>query len=90
MCIRDSHIDRDSYSIISNLGFIPSHLSVKTIELSSSVKGDVLKNWENNYPNFQIIQSSDAHSLENILERISFLPIEKPNIENVIKFFDST
>lgn len=85
-----AHIDRDSYSIISNLGFIPSHLSVKTIELSSSVKGDVLKNWENNYPNFQIIQSSDAHSLENILERISFLPIEKPNIENVIKFFDST
>ena len=34
-----AHIDRSSYSIISNLGFISTHLSIKVLELSMQTKG---------------------------------------------------
>lgn len=85
-----AHIDRDSFSIISNLGFIPPHLPIRTIELSFNVKGETLKVWENQYKDLQIIQSSDAHSLENILERQSFLSLDKLNIERIFNFFNNT
>jgi hypothetical protein len=83
-----AHIDRDSYSIISNLGFIPSHLSITTLELSSSVKEENFKNWLKKYKNYQFIQSSDAHSLEKILERQSFLTLNKVDIKNFFDFFN--
>lgn len=55
-----AHIDRPSYSIISNLGMIPSNLNIPTLEISRHAQFDSFKK---NYPNHSILQSSDSHEL---------------------------
>ncbi|MEE4199019.1 MAG: PHP domain-containing protein [Bacteroidales bacterium] len=61
-----AHIDRSRYSIISQLGFVPGDLNFDALELSKFVSGnDFVRN--NGYlADYPLIQSSDAHFLENI------------------------
>jgi len=71
--IYPAHIDRNSYSILSNLGFIPEELDIHTIEISKSA--DRTK-YQSQYEDYIIVQSSDAHYLQDILETDSFLEIQ--------------
>ncbi len=58
ICIA-SHIDRDSFSIISQLGFIPENLDLDALEISSHITfEEANKRYPYNYP---ITSSSDAH-----------------------------
>ena len=73
-----SHIDRERFSLIGQLGFIPKGLELDAVEVSrpSSAKRDY------DYP---MVTSSDAHFLEDIgknptcfvVEELSFDEIEK-------------
>ncbi|SJZ48250.1 PHP domain-containing protein [Garciella nitratireducens] len=81
-----AHIDKSSYSIISNLGWIPSYLSIHTLELSVTIQKQDQKLWTTLFPNYRWIQSSDAHSLEHILERQSFFEFKKLTIQNILGF----
>ena len=59
-----SHIDRDAFSIIAQLGFIPEELSLDALELSLRVEsGEV-----NNYKSYglPLVKSSDAHFLSDV------------------------
>lgn len=80
-----AHVDRSSYSIISNLGFIPDDLGFTTIEISSSVtKEEVLKQ----YPylkDYNIITDSDSHYLENIYEKQNPIELPMPTAQDLIK-----
>jgi len=54
-----SHIDRESFSLISQLGFIPEDLELDALEISPHMTFEEAKeNYKNNYP---ITCSSDAH-----------------------------
>jgi PHP family Zn ribbon phosphoesterase len=55
-----AHIDRPSYSIISNLGMIPENLTLTTLEIS---RHNELEKYVNLYNNYRVIQNSDAHDL---------------------------
>lgn len=55
-----AHIDRPSYSIISNLGMIPNNLHIPTLEISRHVQYD---SYIKKYPDHSILQSSDSHEL---------------------------
>lgn len=68
--IYPAHIDRRSYSIISNLGTIPPEYGFKAVEIS---KQAVSKEYEKDYGQYTILQSSDAHYLEDIAERQYFI-----------------
>lgn len=68
-----AHIDRKSYSIISNLGLIPPDLSIKSIEISKYAD---IASYKACYPLLRIIQSSDAHYLEDISERKNYMEIQ--------------
>lgn len=61
--IYPAHIDRSSYSILSNLGSIPEDMGVTMIEVSFAVD---IEDYRRKYPQYKIIQSSDAHYLENL------------------------
>ncbi len=63
-----SHIDRSSYSVLSNLGFIPDELCFNTIEVSQHIKENELLIQHPYLKEYRIINNSDAHSLGNISE----------------------
>ena len=54
-----SHIDRDSFSIFSQLGFIPENMRLDALEISPKITiTEAKKKYPQHYP---IISSSDAH-----------------------------
>lgn len=77
-----AHIDRPSYSIISNLGMIPQDLNTSIFEISRFSELDKYKKIYNNYT---IIQSSDAHELGYIGIKRNFLEVETKNIRSIFK-----
>lgn len=75
LCI-PAHIDRQSYSIISNLGFIPPNLKVDAVEIS---KKSTLESALEKMPFikcYKHIISSDSHYLSDISEREYFVEME--------------
>lgn len=60
-----AHVDRRSYSIISQLGFIPPYLEIKVVELSSNFSPEIAVN-KLGLRGFRFLRFSDAHSLSQI------------------------
>jgi PHP family Zn ribbon phosphoesterase len=59
-----SHIDRESFSIIAQLGFIPDNLELDALEISPSItREEAKKRYSSDYP---ITCSSDAHYPDDI------------------------
>ena len=82
-----AHIDRDSFSVLSNLGFFPPHLDIKTVEVSQhGLDVGFVKNNSGRFPNDRVIFSSDAHHLWDISEKNNFLLLPECSAEAVIDF----
>lgn len=81
-----AHVDRDSYSIISNLGIVPDYLGIKYLEVSKDCMLSQFLNSNPNLSNYKFLKSSDAHNLEKILERENSLELEEISIECLIEF----
>lgn len=75
-----AHIDRDSYSVLANLGFIPPELPVRTVEITPKNRARM----EGAYGMYQILSNSDAHYLEDIAEPTYFLDISAKNVEEIL------
>lgn len=59
-----SHIDREGFSLIGQLGFIPENLRIDALEISPRLsREEALQKFD---PRFPITASSDAHRLEEI------------------------
>ena len=59
-----AHINREAFSIISQLGFVPDNLELDALEISSSITiEEAKKKYSYNYP---ITCSSDAHYPDDI------------------------
>ncbi len=69
-----AHVDRHSYSILTNLGFIPENLIIDGIEISKKV-GDVDAYIESrpDLEKYRYIRNSDAHYLTDIAEKDAFI-----------------
>lgn len=82
-----AHVDRSSYSIISNLGMIPENLDIKYLEISKNISEDDYRSTHPELSGYKFIRSSDAHTLGDILERESFIEIHQKSavclIENL-------
>ena len=59
-----SHVDRDSFSIIAQLGFIPEELPLDALELSWRCESRVVNNYESY--GLPLVKFSDAHFLSDI------------------------
>jgi PHP family Zn ribbon phosphoesterase len=80
-----AHVDRESYSILSNLGSIPEDLFFKTLEISRYTTRETFLEEYPDYGSKQIISSSDAHDLGMILEKESFIELEELSIDCLFK-----
>jgi len=82
-----AHIDRDSFSVISNLGFLPPHLSINTLEISH---GGLKKGFDKSNPELiekhNVVFSSDAHQLWSISEKEHYLMLPERTAKAAIDF----
>jgi predicted metal-dependent phosphoesterase TrpH len=61
-----SHIDRDYFSLLSQLGFIPEGLELDALEISSLHSALKLKDHLEEIRDYPLVHFSDAHQLEQI------------------------
>ena len=75
-----AHIDRSSYSVLSNLGFIPPDLNFTTVEITAKKRAEM----ESAYSDYNVITSSDAHYLWDISEKTYDLDISDKNAGEIL------
>lgn len=79
-----SHVDR-SFGLIKNLGFIPEELNIEYIELNFN---RTLTQYYNQYPylkNFQLLNNSDSHYLNQLDPKMKLKLVDKPTTKNIFK-----
>jgi PHP family Zn ribbon phosphoesterase len=78
-----SHIDRESFSIIAQLGFIPDNLELDALEISPAItREEAKKRFSANYP---ITCSSDAHYPNDIGKAFTSFLLEDGTFTEVKK-----
>lgn len=69
-----AHVDRHSYSVLTNLGFIPDDIDIKHIEISRMTEDvDAYFAARNELLKYKIFRNSDAHYLEDIAAAEAYL-----------------
>ncbi len=77
-----SHIDRDAFSVIGQLGFVPDDVEFDAFEVTRPADAGSLRSL---YPDMPHLSSSDAHSLGDVGRRTSSFLIEEPSFDEVGK-----
>ena len=78
-----AHVDREGFSIISNLGFIPEGLKLDALEIVEPS----MRNQINRGAEFVFITSSDAHLINDIGKRYSCFLMKESTFEEIRKCF---
>ena len=73
-----SHVDRQRFSLIGQLGFIPNGLKLDAVEVSNPSSAGQ----EYGYP---VVTSSDAHFLEDIGKNSTCFMIEEASLQEISK-----
>lgn len=79
-----AHVDKDTTSLISNLGFIPPDSRFTCAEVKHLTKLDALKEKHPYLNQCKIISNSDAHYLEQINEPVNRLHVKSRNIRDIL------
>jgi predicted metal-dependent phosphoesterase TrpH len=78
-----SHIDRESFSIIGQLGFIPDNLKLDALEVTPNITFEEARNrYTHNYP---ITCSSDAHYPNDIGKGFTSFLLEEGTVAEIKK-----
>jgi PHP family Zn ribbon phosphoesterase len=78
-----AHVDRESFSIIGQLGFIPPSLALDAVEVSAKMNVDEAKERFPDCRSFPVITGSDAHSPDDIGRRFTWLTVEDGTIAEI-------
>ena len=84
-----AHIDRSSFSVISNLGMITPDMKFSAVELTDNSDRD---EWKQKHPILnaaKFMSGSDAHYLENMTEPIHAIDIPECSAEAVVEYLKS-
>lgn len=85
-----AHVDRSSFSIISNLGTIDESFGFNCAEIFDQSKEAELKEKHPHLNNLKIISDSDAHYLENMrIPEDCYLELEEKSIQAVFDYLSS-
>jgi hypothetical protein len=80
-----AHLDKNSNSLISNLGFVPPDSRFTCFELKNMANLHYLQNLNPYLKSCKVITDSDAHYLENINEADNVLYVRERSIEAVLE-----
>jgi PHP family Zn ribbon phosphoesterase len=78
-----SHIDRQAFSLLGQLGFIPEGLALDGLEISPRTPREEAQERFHAYSRFSFVRFSDAHFLEDIGTNITHFLLEKTSLEEV-------
>ena len=82
-----SHIDKDAFSIISQLGFISDDLEFDALEMSPNTGRENAEHSFHMYKSFAWISSSDAHHPQDIGRRTTSFFMKEPTIAEMASAF---
>jgi PHP family Zn ribbon phosphoesterase len=80
-----SHIDRESYSVISQLGFIPDMVTFDALELTCHIRMSEAQDRFGRSGVNTFIRNSDAHVLEDLGKNMNEYLLEQPTFEEIRK-----
>jgi PHP family Zn ribbon phosphoesterase len=80
-----AHIDKNSNSLLSNLGFIAPDADFAAAEFADISKYEEISKRNPYLTQCKIITDSDAHELGRINEAVNYLECESKRIEDVLK-----
>jgi PHP family Zn ribbon phosphoesterase len=78
-----SHIDRQAFSLLGQLGFIPEGLSLDGLEISPRTSKEEAQKRFHAYQRYSFVRFSDAHHLEDIGRSITYFLLEETSSEEV-------
>jgi len=78
-----SHVDRPSFSILSQLGFIPPDLDLDALEISLHVKTEAARIALRLPDRLPVISSSDAHFLDDIGTVFTLFSCDTPSVAEI-------
>ena len=78
-----SHIDKDAFSIISQLGFITDDLEFDALEMSPNIDREKADESFKIYNSYTWISSSDAHYITDIGKRTTIFFMNEPTLEEM-------
>jgi hypothetical protein len=79
-----AHVNRKAYGLIPTLGFVPTDIPIKILEISSHLLPEKAVQLFPQLKDYQLIQSGDAHFLEDILG-LNNLTVETLSISEIYK-----
>ncbi len=78
-----SHIDRQAFSLLGQLGFIPEGISLDGLEISARTSQEEAQKRFHSYRSYSFVRFSDAHTLQDIGENITPFLLEETTSEEV-------
>ncbi len=82
-----SHVDRENYGIINQLGFIPEDIDFDALEISYRITEEEAVQKFPQISHYPLITSSDAHYLDDIGRKTTSFFIEEPSVNEIKKAF---
>ena len=83
-----AHIDRSSFSILSNLGTIDEYFGFKCAEIYYIMKEDELKKKHSYLNKLKILSDSDAHYLENMRIPQQIIDVPENNVNAILDYLN--
>lgn len=84
-----AHIDRSSFSVISNLGMITPDMKFSAVEMTDDADREKLKAEHPILNSAKIMSGSDAHYLENMKEAAHKIELPECTAEAVVNYLKS-
>ncbi|NOY60852.1 MAG: PHP domain-containing protein [Calditrichaeota bacterium] len=78
-----AHVDRQSFSILRVLGFIPDDLNINAVEISQPLQEAQRRLRFLRNTNYTIIRASDAHFVDNIGDARTFFKLAEPSFSEI-------
>jgi len=75
-----AHVDRESFGIIGQLGFIPKELKLDAVEVSKKIQNSKFK-----IQNLPVVSFSDAHRIEDIGKSFTTFFLEEVTVNEIKK-----
>ena len=78
-----AHINRTTYSILSQLGFIPTDINVDAFEISKHISLNAMQTLQPQLKDASFITNSDAHFLKDIASAITTFKMNNISFEEI-------